>query len=410
VFEAGRQQYDIDLDAKLLNNEFFGVTGSGGGGKRKRYAAGAEFSIPVFQPLQLKLAGRFDQYDDITAVDNAFTYNAGIEYRPISQVLLRGAYATSFRAPDMHYVFADPNGYFTTVTDEYLCRRDEPGVSLAACTSQSGGSLQGSRQGNPGLEEETSDSYTYGFVVQPTASVMLSVDYYNIKLNGAVLDDPLDRLLETEADCRLGATKSGAGVDITSARCQSAMARITRHPTDGSIASEFLENAITGPINTAKIHTSGIDAAARWTLRAGALGRFDLQLAYSQVLKFDQQDFASDPTEDKLASLQYFDWHSRSNAGLTWTKGQLSSTAFVTRNGSVPNWAETGRIGSFTTVNLSARYSGLLGGDAYIGFAVQNLFDRNPPRDPTFDTYPYYSDFNYNAVGREVFLDIGVSF
>ncbi len=408
VFEAARQGYEINLDKQLQNGEFM-LRDTGGDGSRKRYAAGVELGVPVLEQVRLKLAGRYDDYNDITAVNGAFTYNVGVEYRPIRQLLVRGSHATSFRAPDMHYVFADPSGYFTQVTDEYLCRRDQPTVSLSACTIASGSGLEGARQGNPFLEEETSHSSTFGFVFQPISSVTFSVDYYDIKLKGAVRDDSAFLLLETEADCRLGKTKGGEPVDIDSIRCQSALARVARRPNDGGVESEFLSGVTTGPINTAEIHTAGLDAAAKWKIRAGNWGDFDLGLAYTQVFKYDLQEYAGDPVVDELDNLQFFDWHSRINASVAWTRGPLTSTLFVERNGSVPNWAETGRIGSYTTANLSTRYK-LPGRDAYVGLAVQNLFDRNPPRDPSYDTYPYYSDFNYSPVGREVFVEIGARF
>jgi len=409
VLEGARQAYDITLDPRQLAGEFM-VNDTGGGGVRKRYAAGLELRVPVLDPLSLQLAGRYDRYDDITKVKGAFTYNLGVEYRPIRQLLLRGSYATSFRAPDMHYVFADPSGFFTSATDEYLCRRDEPGIPLSACTSTSGASLEGARQGNPYLKEETSDSFTYGFVVQPVRDLVISADYYYIKLQDAVQDDSISMLLETEADCRLGTTMGGTPVDINSLQCQSALARVQRRANDGTSQSEFLQLVTVGPINAAKLKTSGIDASVRYTLAVGAVGKFAFNANYSTVLSYKFQQFAGDPVENELKSLQYFGWHSRMSGGVTWSLGDLSTTAFVQRFGSTPNWAETGRIGSWTVANLSARYSGLLGGEAYVGFVVDNLLNRKPPRDQTFDSYPYYSDYNYDPIGRQMFVEVGMRF
>jgi iron complex outermembrane recepter protein len=410
LLEYGRQDYSITLDPILIAGGFWGRQDTGGGGKRARAAAGAEFRVPLFEPLILKVAGRYDNYDDITAVNDAITYNAGLEYRPSNTFLLRGSYATSFRAPDMHQIFAGASGFFQTVTDEYLCRRDQPTVSLAACTIQSGGSVTGSRSGNPGLKEETSDSYTFGFVLQPAPELSLTIDYYNIALKGAVLDDSTSRLLEVEADCRLGSTKSGTQVDGNSAKCQAALARITRLPNNGSTQSEFLDTISTGPINTATINTSGIDAALHWAIPTDGFGKFDLEAGYSHVLKYDQQDFASDPVQNLRDDLQNFDWRSRASGSLTWSYGEFSTTAYVSHFGSVPNWAETGRISTFTTYNLSALYTGLLDGKAQVLVSVDNVFNKNPPRDPTFNSYPYYSEFNYSPVGREWFVQLGYKF
>ena len=45
------------------------------------------------------------------------TVRLALEFRPIDTLLLRANYATSFKAPDMHYVFSEPSGSFGTVTD-----------------------------------------------------------------------------------------------------------------------------------------------------------------------------------------------------------------------------------------------------------------------------------------------------
>lgn len=410
VLEGAKQKYNIDIDPRLLAGEFAGFTGTGGGGRRNRYAAGLELSVPVLEPLRVQLAGRYDHYDDVTDVQGAFTYNAGVEYRPIRQLLLRGSYASSFRAPDMHYVFADPSGFFTNVTDEYLCRRDEPGVSLSECSIQSGQGLFGTREGVPSLEEEKGKSHTFGFVVEPVRDLTITADYYYVKLKGAVQDYSLRKLLQTEADCRLGETRGGTPVDINTAECQFALSQVQRLPDDGSSQSGFLDSVITNPINQASQKTTGIDASVRYALPAGAFGRFAFGASYTTVLSYKTQEFAEDPPEDLLKSLQNFDWHSRMSGDVTWTLGALSTTAFVQRFGSTPNWAETGRLGSWWVTNLSARYSGLMGGTVYVGFAVDNLFNRKPPRDATFDQYPYYSDYNYDPIGREVFVEVGARF
>jgi outer membrane receptor protein involved in Fe transport len=65
---------------------------------------------------------------------------------------------------------------------------------------------------------------------------------------------------------------------------------------------------------------------------------------------------------------------------------------------------------SYVLTNLSARYSGLMNGEAYLGLAVQNLFNVKPPRDETWDVWPYYSQWNYNPVGREIFVELGTRF
>ena len=228
VLEGAHQKYDISPDDRMRQDYTgtdapMGRTATGGGGKRSRYAAGLEFSIPIFSTLKANLAGRYDKYDDASSVDAASTWMAGLEWRPFQSLLLRGTHATSFRAPDMHYIFAQPSGFFlNNVTDEYLCRRDglnplnndECGVG-----TDYNYSLQGDRQGNRNLKEETGKSSTVGFVWDVMDQMSLSVDYYNIKLEGAVKDISFGYLMRNEADCRLGKTRDGTPVDGASAAC-----------------------------------------------------------------------------------------------------------------------------------------------------------------------------------------------
>jgi outer membrane receptor protein involved in Fe transport len=204
---------------------------------------------------------------------------------------------------------------------------------------------------------------------------------------------------------------AGTPVDSGSIKCQSALARVQRRPADGSPESEFLQLVTQGPINTALMKTSGFDVALRYAFSPpGAWGRFEFAGSFSQVLKNERLEFAGDEVEDLLDNRAWPDWHSRMSGELSWKKGPFAATLFVQRYGRIWNWAETERLPAYLLTNLSARYSGLMGGEAYVGLAVQNLFDRNPPRDDTWDVYPYYSDYNYSPVGREVFMEIGLRF
>ncbi|WP_405228368.1 TonB-dependent receptor domain-containing protein [Lentisalinibacter sediminis] len=418
VAEWGSQDYDIQLDDRLKDgtladpdepgNGWWGFTGSGGGGERDRYAAGLELRLPVASTLLVSAAARYDNYDDITNVDGALTYNLGVEYRPTDRILLRASRATSFRAPDMHYVFADPSGFFTTITDEFLCRRDEPDTPFSQCT-QSGYGIQGAREGNPRLEEEEGDSWGFGFVVEPIDNLTLTADFYKIELQGVVNDISLGYLIETEADCRLGETLGGESVDPNSSECQEVSARIERAPVSDSEFSERIISIETGPINRTFLGTSGIDASLRYSWDTDRFGSFAFETQWSHVLDYDVQEFAGDPVENIRDDLQNFQQRSRIRGSLTWGYKDLTTTLFGIRLGSVPNWGETGRIGPQMVYNLTANYR--VNNNFDIDLVVQNLMDENPPRDGTFDTYPYFW-FNYTglAYGREYFLQANYNF
>lgn len=406
VAEWGSQDYTIDLDDRLVSGEFWGFTGTGGGGERDRYALGVEFGLPLHDTLNASAALRWDKYDDITAVDDAITWNLGIEWRPIDSLLVRGAYATSFRAPDMHFVFADASGFFSTVDDQFLCRRDEPDTDIDDCTF-SGSQFQGSRQGDPNLEEEEGESFTVGVVWNATDNLSMSVDYFDIKLEGIVNDLSVNYIIDREADCRLGVDNDGTAVDINSAECQDILGRIVRAPADGSQFSETLVSIRTGPINRAVQQTTGLDANLDYQMDTDNWGVLRYNLGWSHVLSDKQAQFPQDPVVD-LRDAQ-LDLRSRMRGSVSWIIGDWSTTLFATRFGSALNERQEGRSASYTRFNLTVehRFSEALTGRV----AVQNLFDKDPIADTfNFQAYPWYTTGIYDPSGREAFVEVEYRF
>ena len=414
VAEFATQDYEINLDPRLVTEDctsscyFWGLTGTGGGGERDRYAAGIELNVPVTSWLTLTGAGRYDEYDDITQVEDATTYNVGLQIRPNEKVLLRGTIATTFRAPDMHYVFADPSGFFTSVTDEYLCQRDEPDVPIDSCTWNSVG-IEGARQGNPGLQEEEGETITYGIVIEPVEDLYFSLDYWDITLEGLVLDNPLSRILEIEADCRLGRKDPGSG------ECIDALSRITRFPEDGSLLSEQIDTVITGPVNASELQTKGIDAVFEYALDTARAGLWSLQVTYSHVL--DSQ-FKVFPEDDLLyiRGDQTRDFRSRVRGSLNWGYKDVNMTLFGERFGSTLSGDNErgvpGRdIGPQMFYNFTAFYR-FLDDKAELGLIVNNLFDNGPPEDDTQTGWPYFNEWNYfqAMIGREYYAQFRYRF
>jgi outer membrane receptor protein involved in Fe transport len=418
VLEWATQDYDITLDPKfgttdnqgneLTPNEYWGFTATGGGGDRDRYAVGLEFGVPVTDSLRLTLASRWDKYDDITEVDDAVTYNAGIEWRPTNNFLLRSTFATSFRAPDMHYIYKAPSGSFTRVTDQYRCRRDEPGVPFNECTIPQAG-IFSQEVGNPFLKEEESDSVTFGFVWELTENFSVSADYYNIELEDQVGYISNSYTLEKEADCRLGMTTGGESVDVNSFECQDALRRITRNPIIGvPLADEVLTQVDSGPINRATLETSGIDTTVNYSLETVRAGRFQFSMQHSLVIDKDSAEFAGDPIFERRDNRQWCEWRSRVRGSGTWSYKDFSTTLFFSRTGSLPNWAEDARTGPHIVYNWSAAYD--ITQNQVVSVFVQNVFDAQPLSDPTFDSYPYFLFQNYDPTGREWFLQYAISF
>jgi outer membrane receptor protein involved in Fe transport len=415
VLEAADQDYKITPDPRTSPgytgpDTIYNLTSTGGGGDRSRYAAGVEFSIPVLETLRANVAGRYDYYDDASAISGASTWQVGLEWRPIESLLIRGSHSTSFRAPDMHYIYADESGFFAGIFDEYRCRRDgfDPTASPAQCTGPDYSyQVFGTRSGSPVLDAEEGKSTTVGFVWDIRENMSFSLDYYTIELNKAVSDINVSELFRNEADCLLGQDRDGNPVDINSTTCQFYVNLVDRSGTGPIAGDEAVNTYRSFAINQAYNKTSGLDAAWRYQLDTDRYGNFTFALAWTHVLELEFQEFPGEPIEDRRDDPQFFNFRSRMNGSVGWEKGDWNVNVYGTRWGSLPNWAETGRIAPHLLWNVNVAKQ--ITNNMSVGLYVNNVFDKIAPNDPTFNTYPYFWRA-FSPVGREVFLQLDYRF
>ena len=410
VVEAQRQSYRVNSDERILptRREIYNLTGTGGGGDRNRYAAGVEFKIPIFSKLTASLAGRYDKYDDITDVDDARTWGAGLEFRPFDNLLLRANYATSFKAPDMHYVFSEPSGSFGTVTDFYRCYK--AGISTSGNVCSTSGSTYSyqvftTSQGQPTLKEETGNSWTAGFVWDANERLSLSADYYQIELNDVVTVLSGTDILAAELGCATGFYPNGATFPHASGSgyCNSIAARIDRNPETSA-----LTEIRSGPINQSFLGTKGIDASVRYRLDTDRFGDFSAALQWAHVLEQTQRLSVDQPLQSYRDYNSNLDNRSRVRLTMNWSKDDWAATVFMNRLGSTPIWDPTvpaaypefdTRIAPFITWNASVAKD--ITDKLTFRVSLVNVFDNHHPRDITNYTYPYFWRA-FDAIGRQV--------
>lgn len=420
VVEASRQSYDLKSDSRIFPSvrEIYNLTGTGGGGKRSRYAAGVEFKVPVFSMLTLDLAARYDKYDDITEVNGASTWGAGLEFRPFDNLLIRGNYATSFKAPDMHYVFSERSGSFGTITDFYRCHL--AGISASLCGG-SGGTYNYSAfttsEGQPGLREETGDSWTAGIVWDITDSLSVSADYYEIDLEDVVTVQSGTSILNAEYGCLSGTGRYPNGSVFPfapgSAFCTETLSRISRDANTNAITE-----IRSGPINLASQGVKGIDATASYSLDTDRFGQFKTMLSWSHTLEQTQRASIGDPVISYRDLNSTSDYRSRVRWTTSWQKADWDATVFMNRVGSFPIWNPNNtrftsgqidsRVGPQITWNLSVGKE-IIDDKLSMRVNVNNVFDRIAPRDDTFNSYPYFWQGNL-PVGREIGLQLDYKF
>ena len=405
--EMGYQNYDLKPDPLATQYYYYSWKDSDGKGSRNRWALASELRMPVLDSLNFSVAGRYDKYRFAGNAPGKFTWSAGMEWRPLESLLIRGSYGTAFRAPDLHYVYTGPGNDETSVTDYYLCDVEEPDESYDDCSYSSEGIIR-SRVGNRTLDPETSTAWTAGFVWSPSRMFDLSVDYFDIAMKNQVRDMSANEVMRQERDCRLGLN----GAVIGSATCVDMLARITRN------ANGYIYGVHVNPINIANESTSGVDASANLRFDTG-IGKFTLNGNYTWVRQHDVQDYQDQPLVDKFAINSGYDIpRSKASARLSWEREAWSASIQGRRLGSLPNgwsydevWEEGDPgpwIGATYRYNANLQYK--ITERAQVSLTANNLFDKKPPVDPTYTSYPYYDISWFDTQGRSFFVEFSYKF
>ena len=398
VLEAGKQEYRVDPDDGLNDGTFYGVSpAQSSGGSRKRYAAGGEFSIPLTDTVLATAAGRWDQYKFSGRSEQQKTYNLGLEWRPVTSLLLRGSYGTSFRAPDLNYIYqSDSNGYYPAQIDYYGCSQGVQG----ACDR---GRVDYTQSGTPDLESERGKSWTYGFVWSPSRNFDFSTDFWRVEIDDLLTTVDENRLLQDENACRNGTQ------DINSASCQETLARIDRNPAQRrhrslTSCSECESTPSTPPAN----------ASAGWTSRAtfagapGNTARSVRRIGYTLVLSHYYKESDEAPTQDlAFTSRSNYDWRSKVNASLTWEYQKATATLMGIRYGS--GHQRRRRRASVALDRVQRQYARYkLNDRASVGLTVNNVLNQIKHDDSA--GWPYYPTGNYDPYGRQWWLDVSYHF
>lgn len=132
--------------------------------------ASPAFEVPLLQSLEFTIAERFDDYSDF---GQSAKPKFGLEWKPCSGVLLRGAYSEAFRAPSLPQLFSGSQTGFDTVKNPETGNSETVGLRT---------------EGNPDLQPELSYAYFLGGSFEPpfAPGLSLSLDYFHIEQRNLV--------------------------------------------------------------------------------------------------------------------------------------------------------------------------------------------------------------------------------
>jgi iron complex outermembrane recepter protein len=360
------------------------------------------------------------------------TYGAGAEWAPVKEYRLRGSYQHAVRAANIIELFAPQGLNLQNLTDP--CGADAQGAAggtkaTAAQCAQSGlnpalfgsnaldspaGQYNFIQGGNPALSPEKADTYTAGLVFTPIRNLTGSVDWWSIKVDGAVGQAPAQTTLN---QCVF----SGQNCNLV---------QRDQFGTLWILPTGFV-SAINQ--NLGGYHTTGVDLAVNYLLRMGSWGSLNLNAIGTYVNKwefepikglgkFDCVGFygpqCGTPTpkwRHKVRGTWTTPWNV--DIAATWRHIDKVTVEFESGN-SILNGSGTlspadptdKTLGSRDYLDLAAVWTinktfSLRGG-------VNNVFDKDPPivssviADPAIfgngNTFPQI----YDTLGRLIFLNL----
>jgi len=384
--------------------------------------------LPFVESLNISAGYRYSDYNLSGGVS---AWKVGADWRVFEPLLLRGGYQKAVRAPNIGELFlasssragslagvgGDPcltGSRFRTGANaaqvRALCVAQGIANPDAYTTTPGANTVVLVVSGNPTLRPEKATTYSFGGVFRPTMlgeafrSMSLSVDYYNIKLAGAVGELSVTDIFNK--------CFNGDGSNPTYSQSNQYCSAITPRQADGSLNTVLIQK-----LNLGSMQTSGIDMAFDWTVPLGSNSNtLALNLAANRLLSFDIQNLPGGVTLDysgtiATSSAAYPKW--KINGSLTWDIGafqvgarwrHLSSftDACLLTNPSCTNPAVKGAdyFDLFSRIRVADSYELRLG--------VTNVGDRKPSQVGPNPTVTDRSVFD--IVGRSFYAAVEAKF
>jgi iron complex outermembrane recepter protein len=402
--------------------------------------------LPLVQELSADLGYRRSQYERFGSVN---TYKIDLNWGPITSLHFRGGYERAIRAPSLGELFAptltsqlptgnpptpgnpvvtgdpcDVNGYFRNSANAAkvvaLCAAQGIPAALLGNYTYGLSSINGQSGGNINLKPEVADTYSVGAVWAPrfdtpwARSLNLSVDYFDIKVKGAIgsiaLSDILQRCYNVDGI-------SNPGYSTNNLYCQ----LITRDPSNGNIVlgRQLL-------LNLATYETSGLDLQGDWGAGMEALGlptgagsvRLHSMVTYTRT--FSVSTLPGAPSLDFAGSIgnsavsnDIAHPHWKANTDLGYLVGPATVDlrwrligSMIHQDRVVSSNVNTPGVPTYNYFDLDTRWK--IGSHLEVSAGITNLTDKTPP---FVSGAPLTTDpATYDILGREYYAGVKATF
>ena len=415
---------------------------------------------PFFNDLTVEAGIRYSSYNIDAPGNPGFnttTWKVGGSWEPFDGLRFRGNYAHAVRAPNIGELFSPVNTVLTNLTDDPCASINDEGERFRApptgelraiCLAQGAtpdnvdeiplpiaGQAQVTGGGNLNLRPETSNSWTVGAVFNPdfVPGLSMSIDYYHIKISGAITSPTPDDVLDICFGENPLSPPAGAS---TTEGCTG----IRRNPFTGGLSGDPADTpGLPSTLsNLGTLETSGIDFIANYSRDLGFAG-LDLGLVLNWT---DESKFRAVPTGVNRDCVGFYSancgqpnpewmWSQRTtlsfgdvDVSLLWR--HISGVRYET--GLTPLFEGTlgpdtgpvagqqvnfNRISARDYFDLTTRFA--VDEHLTITLAVQNLLDKEPPlvggeaASTTFNSGNTFPS-TYDALGRRYVASARIRF
>jgi iron complex outermembrane receptor protein len=347
--------------------------------ERDQWGIFAEMWFPVLENLEFTGSIRYDDVSatedklhggDIDKGDDDTTYKISGLWTITDWVSMRGSFGTGFKAPSMREI-GEPRSEFGVTSGTYACPF-QAGDSRVAWCKPGENQYNVFREGSGLLVFETSEQYSFGFVLTPWDNFDAVIDYWNIEI-----EDQVDRITEQQVFANPAASDA-LGLFTTK--------------TNLSTGRDELA-IIQAAVNVATFETSGID----WAFNQGfdlGFGQLDLGLRGTYMIESESSLYGS--SLGRFGADDDVVFRNVANFNATLYHGNFTHSLFVNYKSGYDDQEQiveiTGTgvplgqgpttdvqldIASYTTTDYQLRWL-LMDDSLGLTFGVTNLTDKEP--------------------------------
>jgi outer membrane receptor protein involved in Fe transport len=360
-----------------------------------------EVLVPIIAPENATLFSSLALFGRARHVDNSangtFTaWSAGGSFAPIADLMLRGNFTRSFRAPAITELYSPRAQVNSGVPD--LCSPTNigagpvPDIRRANCAAflaafpgatpliAATATVPAIGGGNPALRNERASSFTYGAVLRPrfVPGLMLAVDYLSIRIA-----DPIASLTVAQIAQGCFDNPDFAAGDPANGN---AFCSLIRRDARGQVVSDAQNPAVTlGYVNGKRVRMSAVQASASYRTALATLGLpgafevagdlFHLRdrlIDITGVAPASSDGIVGDAHWQGQLRLRYANTAWGVSTHVNYTGGR--AVALTGRGDSPNDTREIDHFGGFATIDASVFFS--LAESYRLTLSVTNAFNR----------------------------------